>query len=354
MRKRLALFLGTMMVGSMLVGCGGGAESSGEAAAPVAGEETAQGTEAPAPEDTDTTRAQTDGGTKKIAFAVNTLDNEIWALTATCLETYGAERGYEVTTLSANANASTQIDQLESCIEAGYDVIALDPVDTSSVEDVCKKAMDAGIVVVNYGQEFQNATTSIILDEVTTGTNMGKNAAAWVKENWGDKDHYKVICVGLDTVPVLVTRLDSFKEGFASELPEAEFVTDINGASAVESMTAGESALQANPDINICLAIGGDQAYGFVQAAIAAGISQDEMVAFAIDATEQSMKMLKNREYFEGIMSVGSVEAKTRLLMDTIEACVNGDEVPVRTYFEEDWISRDNIDAKFEEYGYTE
>ena len=117
MRKRLALFLGTMMVGSMLVGCGGGAESSGEAAAPVAGEETAQGTEAPAPEDTDTTRAQTDGGTKKIAFAVNTLDNEIWALTATCLETYGAERGYEVTTLSANANASTQIDQLESCID---------------------------------------------------------------------------------------------------------------------------------------------------------------------------------------------------------------------------------------------
>ncbi len=346
MRKFLSLILAVLVSATLLAGC--------TTEQPVI---TEQETEKTSSATTEAENTESDAGTdevKKIAFAVNSLDNEIWALTSASLTAFGEEMGYEVTTLSANSNASTQVDQLESCIEAGYDVIALDPVDTSAVEDVCQKALDAGIVVVNYGQEFQNATTSIILDEVNTGTSMGVAAAEWVLENWADKENYKVICVGYDVVPVLITRLDSFKAGFESVIPDAEFVTDINGGSAAESMTSGESALQANPDINVCLAIGGDQAYGFVQAAIAAGIPEEDLVAFAIDATEQSMKMLKSGEYIKGIMSVGSVDAKAKLLIETIDTIVTGGEVPEKTYFDEDWIDATNIEEKFVEYGFTE
>lgn len=339
MKKMIAMILLSALTLTLFTGC-----STEE---PTVEETTTEATEEATAEETTT-------DTVKIAFAVSTLDNEIWALSSTHLAELGAELGYEVTTLSASSNAATQVDQLESCIEAGYDVIALDPVDTAAVEDVCARALEAGIIVVNYGQEFENATTSIVLDEETTGASMGAAAAEWVLENWGDYDSYTVICVGLDTVPVLVTRLESFKTAFQEAIPEAEFVTDINGASAAESMTAGESALQANSNINICLAIGGDQAYGFVQAAIAAGMSEDELVAFAIDATEQSMKMLYEDEYIEGIMSVGSVETKIGLLMDTIQSCLMGEEVPEVTYFDEDWIDDSNIAEKYIEYGYGE
>ena len=58
-----------------------------------------------------------DTGAKKIAFMVDSLSNETWAMMAESAERQGPERGYEVTVLSAEANATTQITQIENCIE---------------------------------------------------------------------------------------------------------------------------------------------------------------------------------------------------------------------------------------------
>ncbi len=64
-------------------------------------------------------------------------------------EAAAEELGVELTVLSADQDAATQIGQIEQCTAEEYDAILFEPVDPDAMGSAAKEAADAGIVVVN-------------------------------------------------------------------------------------------------------------------------------------------------------------------------------------------------------------
>lgn len=59
------------------------------------------------------------------------------------------ELGLDLTVLSADQDAATQISQIEQCVSEGYEAILFEPVDPDGLADATKAAADAGVYMIN-------------------------------------------------------------------------------------------------------------------------------------------------------------------------------------------------------------
>ena len=90
------------------------------------------------------------GAKYKVAICHQHMTNAFHNALAHGAETKGNELGVEVLNLDANQDAAEQIAQIEQCISSGYDAIIFEPVDSEGLVDVAKKAVEAGIPVLNF------------------------------------------------------------------------------------------------------------------------------------------------------------------------------------------------------------
>ncbi|MDO5548108.1 MAG: sugar ABC transporter substrate-binding protein [Eubacteriales bacterium] len=122
------LTAGAMMVG-MLAGCGGGSESTSTG-------------------DTGSAAAAT-SDSYKIALIQQHQTNAFQIAVSEAAEAKASELGVDLTILSADQDAATQISQIEQCVSEGYDAVLFEPVDPDALGSAAKEASDAGVVVIN-------------------------------------------------------------------------------------------------------------------------------------------------------------------------------------------------------------
>ncbi|MDO5785834.1 MAG: sugar ABC transporter substrate-binding protein [Eubacteriales bacterium] len=124
--KRLAALLttGAMIVG-MLTGCS--STSTGDAQGSATGND--------------------DG--YKIALIQQHQTNAFQIAVSDAAEAKAEELGVDLTILSADQDAATQISQIEQCVSEGYDAILFEPVDPDGLGAAAKAAADKGVVVIN-------------------------------------------------------------------------------------------------------------------------------------------------------------------------------------------------------------
>ena len=87
----------------------------------------------------------------------------------------------EINLVDGGGNVATQVQAIEDFISMGVDGIMLNALDTSAVEDVIQKAMDAGIKVGVY-PSMENVTFNFVFDEYDWGYTEGEEAAKWIDE----------------------------------------------------------------------------------------------------------------------------------------------------------------------------
>ncbi|MCQ2509918.1 MAG: sugar ABC transporter substrate-binding protein [Lachnospiraceae bacterium] len=142
MKKLVALMTAGLMVVSMAAGCGSKKEEApaADAAASSAAEEAAA----------EETAEATDGEEAfKIALIQQHQTNAFQIAVTEAAEAKAAELGVELTILSADQDAATQISQIEQCTNEGFDAILFEPVDPDALGDASKVASDAGVIVIN-------------------------------------------------------------------------------------------------------------------------------------------------------------------------------------------------------------
>ncbi|MDO4616194.1 MAG: sugar ABC transporter substrate-binding protein [Lachnospiraceae bacterium] len=128
LKKLAAVLMAGMMVASLAAGCGSSSES-GEAASG--------------------STAAAEDGAYKIALIQQHQTNAFQIAVTEAAEEKAEELGVELTILSADQDAATQISQIEQCTSEGYDAILFEPVDPDALGDASKTASDAGVVVIN-------------------------------------------------------------------------------------------------------------------------------------------------------------------------------------------------------------
>lgn len=163
-KKFLAMLLVCVMALSVLAGC-----SSGDSGSTTAPADTAKDDDA-------------EGGAYKIALIQQHQTNAFQIAITEAAEAKAAELGVELTILSADQDAATQISQIEQCVSEGYDAILFEPVDPDGLRDAAKSAADAGVVVVNIVSvctDWEDAGIALVSygDNVKAGENEMQHVA---------------------------------------------------------------------------------------------------------------------------------------------------------------------------------
>ena len=179
-------------------------------------------------------------------------------------------------------DVNQQISQVETLINQGVDAIVLLPFDGAQLTEVARKAMDAGIEVINVDRVFSSDfayRTYIGGDNYGMGVSAGNYIGQQLKDK-GVTDPVIAEIQGIASLPLTVDRskgfadaLDSF--GFkVSNQVAAEFTADSG-----ESVTA--NLLQAAPKIDAIWNHDDDQGVGVLAAIQNAGRSEFFMVGGA-------------------------------------------------------------------------
>ncbi len=299
-RKAAACLMAlTMVLG--LTACGSGnaappAENADSQAADSVQEETTEaGTEASA-EGAGTVRG-TDTGLK-IGLAVQTLSNQVWAQQAERIQADAKAGGNEVTVVDCNGNANTQINQLENFISSGVDAIIVNPVDPEAIEEVCKEARSAGIMVMSWDEEMTNSDINWLIDNYDLGCEIGSQAAAWINEKFGDSG-CEVVVLGYPQTPILKQREDGILDKLAELAPGATVVANQPAIDTTEGLNAMETILQSHPDVKVVCCIGGGGAAGANEALkgfYGSGYPEDIGI-FSTDLTDETIASMQNNEF---------------------------------------------------------
>ena len=191
--KFLALLLTCAMVLTVLAGCG------------------SKDTPAPAEES-----KPAESGTYKIALIQQHQTNAFQIAVTEGAQAKAAELGVELTVLSADQDAATQISQIEQCVSEGYNAILFEPVDPDGLRDAAKAAADAGVVVINvvsFCTDWENAGIAA----VSCGNNIkaGENEMQHVADLLGGKGNVAIL-TGPSAVTDALDRLTGYENILAN------------------------------------------------------------------------------------------------------------------------------------------
>ncbi|MGK9168931.1 ABC transporter substrate-binding protein [Inquilinus limosus] len=163
----------------------------------------------------------------------------------------------------AQGNANTQIQQVQSMIDADVDAIILIAGSATALDRVVADACAKGIAVINFDSLVQ--TDKVTAKINTDSLDWGRQAAEWLIEQIGGKG--KIIVLN---GPAGISVSDDRRKGATPVLQAnpgvevlAETNTDYNVAPAQEAVT---SLLFSNPEIDGILSLGGALSAGAILA----------------------------------------------------------------------------------------
>lgn len=287
---------------------------------------------------------------KKIGVTFYDLTNPVWAATGENIVKIGQELGAEVNLVSCEGVASTQVSQIENMITAGMDIIVIGPQDANALGDVVKKAKDAGILVMAYGQSMDNVDAQYIVENYEAGYIVGEKAGEWINDHLGGK-----AIIGMLDYPLMediIDRANGIKDALAETCPGAEIVATATSADAVSGMEAVETFLQANPDMKVITCIGDGGAVGANEAVKAAGKATDDFGIFSCDGTEEALSAMMNGDPIRMTVGLGTPVQKAKQVVDLAARMILGQSYDQSEYTPMDPVDVSNAQEYWDRAGY--
>ena len=233
-------------------------------------------------------------GEKKLRFAYSCMnfENPYFTLVIRGFEERCKELGVECTVVDTKYDPATQYSHIENFIAAKFDAIMVSPIDVDGINDICQKAIDAGIIVISEAQFFECAQAKFTLDEYTYGVAQGTEVAKWINEKLGGECEYALIAQ--DNVPPVVRRGDGVVETIAKLAPKAKLVSRQTGDTPEQGMRIIEAVLQQHPNVKVIQGTNDSGALGGYRAVMNAGKAGDAtFYVGGADATDEAIAAMK-------------------------------------------------------------
>ncbi|MDR0518665.1 MAG: substrate-binding domain-containing protein [Clostridiales Family XIII bacterium] len=275
MKKKLfVIALCIMMAAVMLAACSSGGGDAGSTDDGAATTETADGA---ADAENTQTPASTDGTSFTIGYVCNFMSHEWYQNVTNGAKRRAEELGITLEIADANQDSSQQISFAENFIAKGVDVLALTPVDATTLGPVIEKAKDAGIIVITESNPVGGEYTCVGADNKGAGKQAGEWFGNYGKDNNID---LKFLLVGFPNFEDCRLRVEGFKEGLEASGAKYSIEQEIDSQGGKEKALQGATdACTANPDINAIFGINDDSTQGGVQGYKAAGLDSSKLSA---------------------------------------------------------------------------
>ena len=283
----------------------------------------------------------------KIGISVQSLDNPVWSAACSKMKELADAAGYNLTYVSADQNASKQLEQVENFITAGCDAIMINPVDANSMENVSKEAREFGIKVMSWDDNMENTDLNWLVNNFEVGKIVGLEAAEFINKNFVD-GACEVAILDYPQIKILLERANGIIEGLKQNAPNAKIVAQQPAINSVEGQSAMESIIQSNPDIKVVCAIGGGGSVGANEAFKAAGLISDDIGIFAVDATEQELTAVKNKEAIRmSVILTGTPDTIGETAYGLIISMLDGSAVEKNIYRDAFPVNSENLSEYF-------
>lgn len=294
--------------------------------------------------------AEEEGG-YKIGITVGDLSNPIWAETCDQAQKKAEELGCTADVVACNNDAATQVSQIETFITEGVDAIIIGAADAASLNDVCQKALDEGIVVMAYGVHLENCTTSYTNDNAGAGKLIGEMAGEFINENYDG-----VAEVGLITYyenAECLERGNAMIEALAEVAPEAQIVQECSTCVADEAMTYVENWLQSNPNMKVIMSIGDGGGIGANQAVKAAGKAEGFGI-FSVDGTIEALQLMADGDPIKGEIAFGAGWQLGEGMIEVCYAALTEEDFETDNVTPNQVVTIDTLEDWITEWGYED
>ena len=346
MKKRILAGLMVATMAMSLAACGNGSADTASDTSSMTKEASSKSAASSA----DAT-SETSMGGLKIGCAIQTLSNQVWAQEMEAMEKDAKADGNELTVVDCNENANTQIDQLENFITSGMDAIVVNPVDPDAIEEVCKQARDAGVLVFSWDEEMENSDINWLIENYDLGAEIGTQAAEWINKTFDD-GACEVVVLGYPQTPILLERENGIIDKLAELAPNAEVVANQPAIDTTEGLNAMETILQAHPNVKVVCCIGGGGAAGANEAL--KGFYGDEIPEdvgiFSTDLTDETVASMQNGEFNKMCVAItGNAYVCGDVAYDLVVRKASGEKMEKNIYRDLIPVTIDNLDEMIAE-----
>lgn len=265
-------FFALLMALAMIVGLVACSEQKAPAAADetVAPEAVSETASEAAPEATD--------DAKVIGIAIYSMAADSCVSIVESAQAAASELGWSINLQDANGDPSTQADQMNTLINAGVDIIFLNPTDVASLKPSLEAAAAANIPVIGIGMAMNDECMALLksfvgLDDYT----MALGVANYVADKYNGQGAKMAVITGMagtDPTYKTVNAINAAIEG-----TDITVVGEYEGKfDAAEAMAITENLLVSNPDVKIIFTQDHVMAGGAVSAIADAGKTGEVVV----------------------------------------------------------------------------
>lgn len=293
MKKRMLAAALSAVLAVSLSACTGGTEEVSTAP------ETVQATDS---SDTEGSQAadETVSGDKKYAVILKTQATDFWVKMWKGVEAEAEVKGAQVDLYSAQSedDLEGQLTILESCIQQGYDGIAIAPLSGVNVLPGIGEATEKGIVIVDVDEKFDetelaNQGGACVAYVATDNVAVGAKGAQYIVDQAGQGAKVAII-EGKSGNQSSEDRTQGAKQAFT------DGGMDLISSQAADwdrqkAMDIASTLIQQNPDLKGIYCCNDGMALGAVQAVLNAGKS-GEILVVGTDGDAEAITSIANSE----------------------------------------------------------
>jgi ribose transport system substrate-binding protein len=246
-------------------------------------------------------------------------------------------------------DVNLQISQVETFINDKVDAIVLLPFDGAAMTTVARKAMDAGITVINVDREFDSpfaARTTVLGDNYGMGVSAGTYVCDDAK---GAKGKVVAEIAGIDSLPLTQDR----SKGFSDALKKCGLKVN-NRVAAEFTVESGEkqasNLLQAAPKIDYLWNHDDDQGVGVLAAIKNANRDEFTMIGGAGSANvmrdiKSGNSVLKATVVYPSTQAADGVKLARLLVQGKSMSDLSEIEVPRQLKLSAPVVTKENVDT---------
>lgn len=282
-RRLVSTLIGMTMVAAMLGGCGGGTDTTEEAADDTAAE-------AEADESGDEAAS---GDLITVGYAQVGHESD-WrtANTENYQNTFTAENGYELSFVDADNDNAAQIEAVRSFIQQELDYIVIAPIETAGWDTVLEEADSAGIPVIIADREIDSTNFDAFVGTDTVAE--GETAGNWLGEYLDGAEANILVIEGSVGASATLGRTEGFNN-IAAEHSEWNILDSQSGDF---TQSGGQEVMESfiksyEGQFNVVVCQNDNEAYGAMDAMDAAGITygvDGDVIIISFDATHDGLQ----------------------------------------------------------------
>ena len=284
-----------------------------------------------------------------IGYSPLTMEFDYFQFIESGMKQIADQCGVTVVTADPRTDAARQVSDIETMVAGGVGSVAVYSVDPVAIGAAVDAAEAAGVTVIAAVSVFDGSDASVGISDRDFGYAQGLQAGLVLQERKAGQETYQIAVLNADSLgPNLLDRKQGLLDGLSANVTNFEVVADVEAWAEDTALSAVETILQANPDLDLILTVNDPGSLGAASAVEAAG--RDLMTGTIV------MGLGIDRRVLEGVLSgvfPGSVSpepiATGRALASVAFALNRGEAVPANVTVPVVTITTENAQAIMDE-----